>query len=100
MKSKFEELDHEMKQAHQLQKELINVSTKYAEKGLDPFLIKCVLLEGVMHILLKAHSDGVLTEERHDSYENAVSTYLDEFVSEWCDDNQEKIDRLMDIQRN
>lgn len=90
MKSKFKELKHEMEQAHQLQKELISVSTKYAEKGLDPFLIKCVLLDGVMHILLKAHSDGVLTEERHDSYESAVSTYLDEFVSEWCDDNQEK----------
>jgi|LUMF01.1.fsa_nt_gb hypothetical protein len=100
MKSKLEELEHEMEQANQLQQELINVSTKYAEKGLDPFLIKCVLLEGVMHILLKAHSDGVLTEAHHDSYESAASTYLDEFVSEWCDDNQEKIDRIMDIQRN
>ena len=100
MKSKFEELEYEMKQANQLQKELFDASMKYAEKGLNPFLIKCALLEGVMHLLVKAHSDGILTEKNSESCEDAISTYLDEFVSQWCDENQHKIDRIIGAQKD
>jgi len=96
-------IEEEMEKAKQFEHELLNLATKHAEDGLDLFLIKCALLNGVMMMMLKAHANDMLMSEAiHESYEDAASDYLDEYVSDWCDENKDKIDRIIleDRQRN
>jgi len=91
MKVMSKSIEDEMEQSMQFEKELSDVAVKYTKDGLNPFLVYLGLLHGVMHALLRAHINDQITGMKGESFESAASTFLDECVHEWCEENEDKI---------